>query len=138
QEAYTMFVDLMNDVAETFADRFLKVQLVIEEGPPPEPQAAAPVSTKRYNALGVLEEQMPEARMIGTAVVEDVGPAETPNEKEAVVRRDPLIVGAGRARSVSELNAAPTPPVDWTSVGRNDPCPCGSGKKFKKCHGASM
>jgi preprotein translocase subunit SecA len=22
-------------------------------------------------------------------------------------------------------------------VGRNDPCPCGSGKKFKKCHGAS-
>jgi uncharacterized protein YecA (UPF0149 family) len=22
-------------------------------------------------------------------------------------------------------------------VGRNDPCPCGSGKKFKKCHGAT-
>ncbi|HJR28696.1 MAG TPA: SEC-C metal-binding domain-containing protein, partial [Pseudomonas sp.] len=21
-------------------------------------------------------------------------------------------------------------------VGRNDPCPCGNGKKFKKCHGA--
>ncbi|HTO08832.1 MAG TPA: SEC-C metal-binding domain-containing protein [Myxococcota bacterium] len=21
-------------------------------------------------------------------------------------------------------------------IGRNDPCPCGSGKKFKKCHGA--
>ena len=21
-------------------------------------------------------------------------------------------------------------------VGRNDPCPCGSGKKYKKCHGA--
>ncbi|MGH7710842.1 MAG: SEC-C metal-binding domain-containing protein, partial [Gemmatimonadaceae bacterium] len=21
-------------------------------------------------------------------------------------------------------------------VGRNDPCPCGSGRKFKKCHGA--
>jgi preprotein translocase SecA subunit len=25
---------------------------------------------------------------------------------------------------------------DGTKVGRNDPCPCGSGKKFKKCHGA--
>ncbi|HMS53837.1 MAG TPA: preprotein translocase subunit SecA [Fimbriimonadaceae bacterium] len=24
--------------------------------------------------------------------------------------------------------------VDWTRVGRNDPCPCGSGKKFKACH----
>ncbi|PIR95103.1 hypothetical protein COT95_00525, partial [Candidatus Falkowbacteria bacterium CG10_big_fil_rev_8_21_14_0_10_37_6] len=21
-------------------------------------------------------------------------------------------------------------------IGRNDPCPCGSGKKYKKCHGA--
>ena len=23
-----------------------------------------------------------------------------------------------------------------TKIGRNDPCPCGSGKKYKKCHGA--
>jgi preprotein translocase subunit SecA len=23
-------------------------------------------------------------------------------------------------------------------VGRNDPCPCGSGQKFKKCHGAAL
>ncbi|HLA35361.1 MAG TPA: SEC-C metal-binding domain-containing protein, partial [Rhodocyclaceae bacterium] len=22
-------------------------------------------------------------------------------------------------------------------VGRNDPCPCGSGKKYKKCHGVN-
>ncbi len=27
-------------------------------------------------------------------------------------------------------------PADLKTVGRNDPCPCGSGKKFKKCHGA--
>lgn len=24
----------------------------------------------------------------------------------------------------------------WKNVGRNDPCPCGSGRKYKKCHGA--
>lgn len=32
--------------------------------------------------------------------------------------------------------AAPTrPPVAFKpAVGRNDPCPCGSGKKYKKCH----
>jgi SEC-C motif-containing protein len=31
------------------------------------------------------------------------------------------------------------PPVRRTEprVGRNDPCPCGSGKKYKKCHGAA-
>ncbi|TXD77632.1 preprotein translocase subunit SecA [Mitsuaria sp. TWR114] len=26
-------------------------------------------------------------------------------------------------------------PSEWGHVGRNDPCPCGSGKKFKSCHG---
>jgi preprotein translocase subunit SecA len=25
----------------------------------------------------------------------------------------------------------------YVGVGRNEPCPCGSGKKFKKCHGAA-
>jgi preprotein translocase subunit SecA len=29
-------------------------------------------------------------------------------------------------------------PAGWEKTGRNDPCPCGSGKKFKKCHGATL
>jgi preprotein translocase subunit SecA len=28
-----------------------------------------------------------------------------------------------------------TDPTTWGKVGRNDPCPCGSGKKYKHCHG---
>jgi len=32
--------------------------------------------------------------------------------------------------------AAPTPPATTRKVGRNEPCPYGSGKKYKKCHGA--
>jgi hypothetical protein len=32
--------------------------------------------------------------------------------------------------------AAPPPPPPAAKPGRNDPCPCGSGKKYKKCHGA--
>jgi len=54
-------------------------------------------------------------------------------------------IGGGRS------NAAPDGPTparvggddtirqvkrDEPKVGRNDPCPCGSGKKYKKCHGA--
>jgi len=31
---------------------------------------------------------------------------------------------------------APKPVRAGAKVGRNDPCPCGSGKKYKKCHGA--
>ena len=34
-------------------------------------------------------------------------------------------------------DAAPNQPVvrEGVKVGRNDPCPCGSGKKYKQCHG---
>ncbi|TDQ84528.1 SEC-C motif-containing protein [Dongia mobilis] len=35
-----------------------------------------------------------------------------------------------------ELNPKPQTVVRDSKVGRNDPCPCGSGKKYKKCHGA--
>jgi preprotein translocase subunit SecA len=30
----------------------------------------------------------------------------------------------------------PTDPSTWGKVGRNELCPCGSGKKYKHCHGA--
>ena len=29
----------------------------------------------------------------------------------------------------------PQDPSTWGKVGRNEPCPCGSGKKYKRCHG---
>jgi preprotein translocase subunit SecA len=49
-----------------------------------------------------------------------------------------MILGAGKARPLTSA-ARPQPAAgDWKSVGRNDPCPCGSGKKFKKCHGATL
>ncbi len=34
-------------------------------------------------------------------------------------------------------NTAHTTPSTHKDIGRNDPCWCGSGKKFKKCHGAN-
>jgi len=42
------------------------------------------------------------------------------------------------ATSAASTTSAPAPkaPVAAATVGRNDPCPCGSGKKYKKCHGA--
>ncbi len=35
-----------------------------------------------------------------------------------------------------EIEEPEPPPAPAGKVGRNDPCPCGSGKKYKKCHGA--
>jgi preprotein translocase subunit SecA len=36
---------------------------------------------------------------------------------------------------VSQDPAQPLPEHLTQRVGRNDPCPCGSGKRFKQCHG---
>jgi preprotein translocase subunit SecA len=40
------------------------------------------------------------------------------------------------AASASSGSNGNSPRIAGEKVGRNDPCPCGSGKKFKKCHGA--
>ncbi|MBZ5498548.1 MAG: preprotein translocase subunit SecA [Acidobacteriia bacterium] len=44
-------------------------------------------------------------------------------------REQSLVYGSGGDGSVAQRKR------DVAKVGRNDPCPCGSGKKFKKCHG---
>ena len=47
--------------------------------------------------------------------------------------------GLGAEEEAAQLAGQPQPPVqvvrDQPKVGRNEPCPCGSGKKFKHCHG---
>jgi preprotein translocase subunit SecA len=114
QEAYSMFVDLMADIYNTFTERFLRAQIVFQPpAPPPQQQTAQTQTgrkpTKRYDAVGMLED-VPE------------GDAETPA---------PAAVDTGPAESLVSSGAG------WSNVGRNDPCPCGSGKKFKKCHGVA-
>src|SRR6185503_2183089 len=102
------------------------------------------VPKRRYNALGILEdipaEDLTPPPTNGTDAAVDIGPAEAPAspKKPVTARKDPLIVGAGRPRTLGSSNNQPPANVDWSSVGRNDPCPCGSGKKFKKCHGANL
>jgi preprotein translocase subunit SecA len=56
---------------------------------------------------------------------------------------DPADPAAARARASARPAPRPVPvqaPVrrEGAKIGRNDPCPCGSGQKFKKCHGAAL
>jgi preprotein translocase subunit SecA len=177
-EAYTMFVDLMHDIHHTFAERFLRAQLVFDRplfeppsapGGAPGPQGAqGPRPRKRYNALGILED-VPEEELAGSGTdgngaggtaghagngaaatptpdeprgAMDVAPDQPPSgdlvaKPDPVASRpaaDPVLMTGGRARSLKAQAPAPAN-VDWSKVNRNDPCPCGSGKKFKKCHG---
>ena len=43
-------------------------------------------------------------------------------------------VAAGAARTATRTNT-PVVKSEWDKTPRNAPCPCGSGKKFKHCHG---
>jgi preprotein translocase subunit SecA len=43
-----------------------------------------------------------------------------------------------QATSGGSSGSAPAKPTQVAKVDRNDPCPCGSGRKYKKCHGASL
>ena len=59
---------------------------------------------------------------------------------------DAAIAARGRGRAVPEKRAPiqtrkaagafdPSDPATWGKISRNAPCPCGSGKKYKHCHG---
>ncbi len=74
--------------------------------------------------------------------------ASAPKQKMFETRNDPAFVQseAKAARNISSLaplkinvkpeERDPLDPKTWGNVGRNEPCPCGSGKKFKQCHGS--
>jgi preprotein translocase subunit SecA len=112
KEAYEMFVDLMSDIHSTFTERFLKIQ-VAAEGPPPPPRPMPPPP--------------PTAAPAGP---DDLFMGRAPRAAAAAVAEPPAAV-------TSSLGPVGRPVGTVPEVGRNDPCPCGSGKKYKKCHGAN-
>jgi len=152
QDAYTMFEDLMHDLANTFTERFLKAQLVFEPAPMESVESAPPAGelarqgtrpTKRYNALGILEDIADDELDLVDANHGELDPdgedADQTGAAEAarpIIRGTPAVVGAGPVRSL-QVGGGALPP-GWESTPRNNACPCGSGKKFKKCHGVNL
>jgi len=112
REAYALFETLMVEVREDFVQRLFRVQLAPEAVRAIEQQPRVP----RH-----LQTQHAEAQAFGG------GPAEAADEDGA--GREPRRTGPRGAGA-----AAAAPVRSGPRVGRNDPCPCGSGKKYKKCH----
>jgi preprotein translocase subunit SecA len=123
-EAFELFGDLMNSIWGDFARMIFHVEVVIEgtnggaPGPvPPAPsRSSSSTGAGRVSYSGGLQAQgaMAMAAAAGAAPAAGGMPEEEPAPTHVEQRRvDP-----------SE------------QIGRNDPCWCGSGKKFKKCHGA--
>jgi preprotein translocase subunit SecA len=71
-----------------------------------------------------------------SAISSDVEPAAPETAPPGIVPPSPA--GRFAPGPTAAREPAPTGPVvrDTRKIGRNEPCPCGSGKKYKHCHGA--
>ncbi len=106
QEAFELFEALLSKMRVDVV-RLLMTQQFNVEQPPPELQAPQRISASHIDA--------------------------TTGEDE-MARNAPG--GAVRAKPMANVPVNPNDPSTWGKVQRNAPCPCGSGRKFKHCHGA--
>jgi preprotein translocase subunit SecA len=135
-EGFEMFTELMNNIWEEFARYIFNVEVQVEGQNGGGQQW--PVGGARANRAGALNyaggtaADQPSALQAAAATVP--GGAVPAGVAEAAGRPDGV--------AAAEATAEPPPQVETRRVaeedkiGRNDPCWCGSGKKFKKCHGA--
>ncbi len=61
----------------------------------------------------------------------------TARPRQATVERKQILDGSATLQSENKQKVKPTPVKKQANVGPNDPCPCGSGKKYKKCCGGA-
>ena len=118
-EAFDMFSNLVGSVKEDFLRTIMHIEIVKEF----EPESA--VSNVSYNA--------PSEASIFAGAVQAADSAGIGGPSPDAIAAAAAVAGTGGA--VATVVKDKDDP--WANVGRNDPCPCGSGKKYKKCHGAS-
>jgi preprotein translocase subunit SecA len=136
RESYDMFEAMMTKFQEDTVRYLFRMQIL---GPDGQPVDAAPRPNRVVpKAPPVASASQP---MIGDGAPREIGiPTRQPSttidalEKEFHRKKERELAAASRAGG-SEASQ-PTQRRTGDKVGRNDPCPCGSGKKYKKCHGA--
>ena len=125
-EGFDMFTELMNNIWDEFARYIFNVEVEVE----PEQPAGA--------VLGRRQEREPTAGLNYAGGHPARGGAAIAAAAGAAVPAG----GIAEADFGDEEPISPLPTVEprrldeHEKIGRNDPCWCGSGKKFKKCHGA--
>ncbi|RVC42967.1 preprotein translocase subunit SecA [Mesorhizobium sp. M4A.F.Ca.ET.090.04.2.1] len=108
-EAFELFQGMLGNLRQAVTAQLMRVELVRQaaEAPPPE----AP--------------DMFGSHIDGTTGEDDFQGGET----ALLVRQESNAI-------VAPENRDPRNPATWGKIGRNEACPCGSGKKYKHCHGA--
>ncbi len=129
-EAFTLFGDLMNSVWSDYARMIFNVQVNVEAengGGAPIPAFAASGSSTRAGRISYSGGQS----AVGAGAIAAAAAAGGIEQR-----------GAQQGYAGGEMQPQEVPVVEQRivdeehQVGRNDPCWCGSGKKFKRCHGA--
>jgi preprotein translocase subunit SecA len=158
RESFEMFEGMMMRFQEDTARHLFRMQIIGPDGTPIESaeqlanaqaQLAAAAAQAQFQqelaAASALpaggppgHTNAPAARQPISAPVSNRAPSTTIDalEREFHKKKQRELE---QARSVSTATAdsnGAAPRRTGEKVGRNDPCPCGSGKKYKKCHGA--
>ncbi|WP_420327349.1 preprotein translocase subunit SecA [Mameliella sp.] len=110
-ESFQLFQNMLDGLRETVTEQLSKVRPMSEE----EQQAMIAEMRRQQDEM---QRQMDRAAASAAPAPSAAVPAGDAPAPEAV------------AEGFDENN-----PETWGNPGRNDPCPCGSGKKFKHCHG---
>ena len=122
-EAFSLFGDLMNSVWTDFARMIFNVQVTVEGengSGAPAPAFAASGSATRAGRVSYSGGHSPAGAGAMAAAAAAAG------TQQAYAGEEPELVPVVEQRVLD----------DEHQVGRNDPCWCGSGKKYKKCHGS--
>ncbi|HUB33230.1 MAG TPA: preprotein translocase subunit SecA [Bryobacteraceae bacterium] len=122
KESYDLFTAMMDRIEDETV-RYLFFLQVQQGAPPPGP---FPEEEDEEDEESARPEPNEQQRLAAKSSVEDfTRNIQRKKEKELATLQ---FGGDG--------SDGPKQAVSGAKVGRNDPCPCGSGKKYKKCHGA--
>ena len=120
EEAYSAFSALVAAIYEDFIRTVLRLQVTVNLEQPEQLEDQETLNSVSYSAP---DENIPDAT---SKVAGNVAPATQTTASGSMGNARPV------PRTVVKDREDP-----YANVGRNDPCPCGSGKKYKKCHGAA-
>lgn len=118
-EAYEAFTLLVNTMYEDFLRTILRLELVNR----PRQNTEAEAFQNAHYSGGEETDGDQKVLKQGKSMLKNA----------AAIGKSPQGTGASQS-SVSTYRKSDDP-NPYVNVGRNDPCPCGSGKKFKNCHG---
>jgi preprotein translocase subunit SecA len=127
-EGFELFQDLMNTIWSDFARMIFNVEVALEVDGEPEQGVPDPAAESSSNWVGggglTYSSGSSTASALGALAGNDASPSAL-GVAEAPAPREEEPGAAVAQRRVDAID----------QIGRNDPCWCGSGKKFKKCHG---